>query len=101
MDAHRHGGHPPSSSHHHQPNPPRYPGGHDPDGDFVRVSNSGFTLIETMVALLLTVLVLALVYRLLVAQQRTASMQAQRVFLQANLRSAAAFISTDLRDVST
>jgi prepilin-type N-terminal cleavage/methylation domain-containing protein len=67
----------------------------------VRVSKAGFTLIESMVALLLTVLVLALVYRLLVAQQRTASVQAQRVFLQANLRSAAAFISTDLRDVST
>jgi len=67
----------------------------------VRVSKAGFTLIESMVALLLTVLVLALVYRLLVAQQRTASVQAQRVFLQANLRSAAAFLSTDLRDVST
>ncbi len=67
----------------------------------MRVSNAGFTLIESMVALLLTVLVLGLVYRLLVAQQRTASLQAQRVLLQANLRSAAAFISTDLRDVST
>ena len=67
----------------------------------MRVSKAGFTLIESMVALLLTVLLLALVYRLLVAQQRTASVQAQRVFLQANLRSAAAFISTDLRDVST
>ena len=44
---------------------------------------------------------LALVYRLLVTQQRTAALQAQRVLLQANLRSAAAFISTDLRDVST
>ena len=100
MDAHRYGWHPPPSSHHHQPNPSGYPGGHDPDGDFVRVK-AGFTLIESMVALLLTVLVLALVYRLLVAQQRTASLQAQRVLLQTNLRSAAAFISAELRDVST
>jgi type II secretory pathway pseudopilin PulG len=65
------------------------------------VNKAGFTLVESMVALLLTVLVLGLVYRLLVGQQRTASLQAQRVLLQANLRSAAAFISTDLRDVST
>ena len=35
------------------------------------------------------------------AQQRTASLQAQRVLLQTNLRSAAAFISTELREVST
>ena len=61
----------------------------------------GFTLVETMVALLLTVLVLTLVYRVLVAQQRIVSVEAQRAFLQTNLRSAAAFISTELREVST
>ncbi len=65
------------------------------------MNKAGFTLVESMVALLLTVLVLGLVYRLLLGQQRTASLQAQRVLLQGNLRSAAAFISTDLRDVST
>jgi hypothetical protein len=53
-----------------------------------------------MIALVLTVLVLTLVYRVLVGQQRTTSLQAQRVLLQTNLRSAAAFISTELREVS-
>ncbi|HEU5153906.1 MAG TPA: prepilin-type N-terminal cleavage/methylation domain-containing protein [Gemmatimonadales bacterium] len=64
-------------------------------------SRRGFTLVESMVALLLTVLVLTLVYRVLVGQQRTVSLQAQRVFLQTNLRSAVAFIATELREVST
>jgi len=61
----------------------------------------GFTLVESMVALVLTVLVLTLVYRVLVGQQRTTSLQAQRVLLQTSLRSAAAFITAELREVST
>jgi hypothetical protein len=61
----------------------------------------GFTLVESLVALVLTILVLTLVYRVLVEQQRTASLQAQRVLIQSNLRGAAAFISTELREVST
>lgn len=63
-------------------------------------TSRGFTLVESMVALVLTVLVLTLVYRVLVGQQRNTSLQAQRVLLQTNLRSAAAFISTELREVS-
>jgi prepilin-type N-terminal cleavage/methylation domain-containing protein len=67
----------------------------------MKPSRSGFTLVEGMVALVLTALVLTLAYRVLVGQQRTVTLQAQRVSLQTNLRSAAAFISTELREVST
>lgn len=64
-------------------------------------TRGGFTLVESLVALVLTVLVLTLVYRVLVGQQRAASLQSQRASIQTNLRSAVAFIGTELREVST
>lgn len=61
----------------------------------------GFTLVETLLALVLTSLTLAVVYRALLVQQRTVAIQAQRSAVETNLRTAAAFLAAELRDVSS
>jgi prepilin-type N-terminal cleavage/methylation domain-containing protein len=66
----------------------------------VNMPRHGFTLVEMLVALILTGLILAVVYRTLVVQQRTLALQAQRSAVETNLRTGAAFFTAELREVS-
>ena len=58
---------------------------------------SGFSLVEMLVALALTGLVLAAVYKTLGAQQKVFSVQEQSVDMQQNLRAATDLMVKDLR----
>jgi len=64
-----------------------------------RLSRSGFTLVELLVALVLLGIVSASLYRVLVNNQRMYQSQTQRIDLQANLRAAQSILPADLREV--
>ncbi len=59
----------------------------------------GFTLIELMVALVLSVLVVAVVYRLLLNTQRVSRAQHARVGIQDNVRAGATIVTNELREL--
>ena len=63
----------------------------------IRKSNSGFTLIELMVALLVSAIVLMGVFSFATIQKDTASMQRRHVLLQQALEGSMHSIGTDLR----
>ncbi len=65
------------------------------------MTRRGFTLIELLVGLVLTGIVSAAIYQLLVANQRVYRGQTQRVELNDNLRSAVAILPAELREIST
>lgn len=67
----------------------------------LRTSRAGVTLVETMVALVLTTLTLALIYQVMVAQQRTVTLQAERSLMETNLRTGVALLAAELSDAST
>jgi len=61
---------------------------------------SGFTLAETLVALVLLGLTLAVVVRVLIGQHRLAATASERAALQANLRSGLSFLRRELWEVA-
>lgn len=63
------------------------------------MNRRGFTLIEIMVALVLSMVVLAVVYQVIIVTQRTTHAQAQRIELQQNLRSITQFAGARLREL--
>lgn len=67
----------------------------------MRMTRRGFTLIELLVGLVLTGIVSAAIYQLLVNNQRVYREQTQRIELNDNLRSAVAILPAELRELST
>ncbi len=65
------------------------------------MTRRGFTLIELLVGLVLTGIVSAAIYQLLVSNQRVYREQTQRIELNDNLRSAMAILPAELRELST
>lgn len=65
------------------------------------MTRRGFTLIELLVGLVLTGIVSAAIYQLLVSNQRVYREQTQRIELNDNLRSAVAILPAELRELST
>ena len=63
-------------------------------------SPRGFTLIEVMVSLALTLVVAGALYSVLLSTQRITRAQAQRVDLQSNLRAGALLVLGELRELS-
>jgi prepilin-type N-terminal cleavage/methylation domain-containing protein len=61
----------------------------------------GFTLVEVMVSLALTLVVAGALYSVLLSTQRITRAQAQRVDLQSNLRAGALLVLGELRELST
>lgn len=61
----------------------------------------GFTLVELLVALVLTSLVGAVVLGLMTTVQRASAAQAERLLLQANLRTGALVVSAELRELAS
>jgi len=61
----------------------------------------GFTLVELLVALALTSLVGAIVLHLLTAIQRATAAQAERMLLQATLRTGAQVVAAELRELAS
>ena len=62
-------------------------------------SRRGFTMVELMVALVLTLMVGGVTYRLLVTNQRVTRGQTEHVSMQDNVRSGALIIGSELREV--
>jgi prepilin-type N-terminal cleavage/methylation domain-containing protein len=60
----------------------------------------GFTLVEVMISLALTLVVAGALYSLLVSTQRIAREQAQRVDLQSNIRAGSLVVLGELRELS-
>jgi hypothetical protein len=67
----------------------------------IRARRSGFTLAETVVAMVLLLMVSGSVYRMLLSTVRLARSQAEHIALQSNVRGAAAVIGNELRELST
>ena len=63
-------------------------------------SRWGFTLVEVMVSLTLTLVVAGALYSLLVSTQRITRAQAQRVELQSNVRAGSLVVLNELRELS-
>lgn len=63
------------------------------------MNRRGFTLIEVMVAIVLSTIVLAIVYQAIVSTQRVSHAQAQRIDVQQTLRSVTNFVSSRLREI--
>lgn len=63
-------------------------------------STRGFTLIETLIALVLLGLVSVVIYRMLITTQRVTDAQAERGDLQVNLRAGALVIPNELRQIT-
>jgi prepilin-type N-terminal cleavage/methylation domain-containing protein len=61
----------------------------------------GFTLVEIMVSLTLMLIVMGAVYKLIVASQRLARSQTERMNLQSNVRIGSLAVLSDLREVNT
>jgi prepilin-type N-terminal cleavage/methylation domain-containing protein len=59
----------------------------------------GFTMVELMMAMVLTLMVGAVTYRILVTNQRVTRSQNERVGMQDNVRSGALIIGSELREV--
>jgi len=66
-----------------------------------RSSRRGFTLVEIMLAMVIMLVVSAALYQLLVATQRVAGAQAERLGLQANVRGAALVVRSELAELGT
>lgn len=60
-------------------------------------NNSGFTIVELMVAMAISIAVLAAIYAAYTSQQRTYVVQEQVSEMQQNLRSALHFLSSEIR----
>ena len=67
----------------------------------LRRSHRGFTLPEIMVALVVTLVVMGAIYNLLLATQRTARAQAERVALQAGVRAGSLIVMNELGELGT
>lgn len=67
----------------------------------LRHSRPGFTLPEIMLALVVTLMVMASVYQLLLATQRAARAQAEQVVLQSNLRAGSQVVMNELGELGT
>jgi prepilin-type N-terminal cleavage/methylation domain-containing protein len=63
-------------------------------------SRRGFTLVEVMVSLTLTLVVAGALYSLLVSTQRITRAQAQRLDLQSNVRAGSLLVLSELRELS-
>jgi prepilin-type N-terminal cleavage/methylation domain-containing protein len=63
-------------------------------------STRGFTLIETLIALVLLGLVSTVIYKMLVTTQRVTDAQSERGDLQVNLRAGAQVIPNELRQIT-
>jgi prepilin-type N-terminal cleavage/methylation domain-containing protein len=61
----------------------------------------GFTLVEILVSLVIMLVVSGAIYKMLNSTQRLSRAQAERVSLQANVRSGALVVPTELRELST
>jgi prepilin-type N-terminal cleavage/methylation domain-containing protein len=61
----------------------------------------GFTLVEILVSLVIMLIVSGAIYKMLNSSQRLSRAQAERVSLQANIRSGALVVPTELRELST
>ncbi|HKH82954.1 MAG TPA: prepilin-type N-terminal cleavage/methylation domain-containing protein [Gemmatimonadales bacterium] len=64
-------------------------------------SHRGFTLVEIMIAMGLTLLVTSALYRTLVSIQRLSRGQTERVSLQSNVRAGVLALASELRDMGT
>jgi prepilin-type N-terminal cleavage/methylation domain-containing protein len=62
---------------------------------------AGFTLIELVVAMSVTLLVSGAIYQLLVATQRLTRAQSEHLMLQSSVRNAALVVLNELRDLNT
>ena len=60
----------------------------------------GFTMVELMVALVLTLMVGGVTYALLVNSQRVSRSQTEHVGMQDNVRSGALIVASELRDIA-
>ena len=67
----------------------------------MRASRRGFTLIELMIGLLLMTLIGTVIFKLLQSEQRVSTAQAERMMLQASVRTGALVVPTELRELST
>lgn len=63
------------------------------------MTRRGFTLVEMMVALLLSAIVLMAIHQVLLATRRSAQLLAQRMDVQQNVRSAVDYLSGSLREL--
>ena len=63
-------------------------------------SHRGFTLVEVLVSLALTLVVAGALYSVLLSTQRITRAQAQRVDLQSNVRAGALLVLNELRELS-
>lgn len=63
------------------------------------ITRRGFTLVELMVALVLTMMVGGVTYQLLLTNQRATRSQTEHVSMQDNVRSGALIIASELREV--
>jgi len=61
----------------------------------------GFTLVELMIALILMTLVGTVIFKLLNSTQRVSTAQAERMMLQASVRTGALVVPAELRELST
>lgn len=66
-----------------------------------RRAAAGFTLIEVVVAMSVTLLVSGAIYQLLVTTQRLTLAQSEHLMLQSSVRSAAMVVLNELRDLNT
>lgn len=64
------------------------------------VRPQGFTLVELVVAMVMTLVVVGAIHRLLLDTQRLSRVQAARIDLQSNLRASALLIANELRELS-
>lgn len=64
------------------------------------MSRRGFTMIEMMVALVMTGIVVGALYQLLVTNQRVYRQQTERVDLNSNMRAAVAIVPTEVRELN-
>ncbi len=65
------------------------------------LSRRGFTLAEVMLALVVTLLVMAATHRLLLTTQRTSRAQADRVVLQSSVRAGSLIVLNELGELGT
>ena len=61
----------------------------------------GFTLVELMIGLLLLTLVGTAIFRLMQGTQRVSTAQAERMWMQSNVRTGALVVPAELRELST
>jgi prepilin-type N-terminal cleavage/methylation domain-containing protein len=67
----------------------------------IRSAPRGFTLIELMLAMVMMLIVSGSIHQLLVATQRVATVQSERLRMQADVRGAALVVSSELRELAT